>query len=33
VLTETQRWLVGEPFRRVAELDEAIGRFDAWVAE
>jgi transposase len=32
VLSETQRWLLAEQLRRVAELDAAIGRFDARVA-
>jgi transposase len=32
-LSATQRWLLGEHLRRVAELDEAIARFDARVAE
>ena len=33
VLSETQRWLLAEHLRRVAELDEAIARFDAKIAE
>lgn len=33
VLSETQRWLLREQLRKVAELDEAIGRLDAKVAE
>ncbi len=33
VLSETQRWLLAEQLRRVAELDEAIARLDARVAE
>jgi transposase len=33
VLSQTQRWLLAEQLRRVAELDEAIARFDAKVAE
>jgi transposase len=32
VLSETQRWLLAEQLRRVAELDAAIGRFDARIA-
>src|SRR5262245_41435713 len=32
VLSETQRWLLAEQLRRVAELDAAIGRFDTRIA-
>lgn len=33
VLSATQRWLLAEHLRRVADLDEAIARFDAKIAE
>jgi transposase len=33
LLSEQQRWLLGEQLRRVAELDEALARLDAKVAE
>jgi transposase len=33
VLSGTQRWLLAEQLRRVAELEDAIGRFDAKVEE
>jgi transposase len=33
ILSETQRWLLAEHLHRLAELDEAIARFDAKIAE
>lgn len=33
VLSETQRWLLGEELSQVAQLDEAIGRLDAKVGQ
>jgi transposase len=33
VLTDTQRWLLGEQLDRVAELDETVARLDAKVGE
>jgi transposase len=33
VMSESQRWLLREQMRKVTELDEAIGRLDAKVAE